>query len=104
MWGRRMGTDPGTTPAAATPTSLEAPSREATSLEELGGVDEAALREAEKFIEAEEGAVNRMGGWIGRAIGVVAIAMSLFHLYAAYAIVPTQELRYGHVGFTLFLT
>ncbi len=82
-----MGTNPETTPALVTET-----------------VDEASLREAEKFIEAEEGAVNRMGGWIGKAISVVAIAMSLFHLYAAYAIVPTQELRYGHVGFTLFLT
>jgi TRAP transporter 4TM/12TM fusion protein len=84
-----MSTEPGTTPTAPAP---------------LEAVDEAALREAEKFIEAEEGAVNRMGGWIGKAIATVAIVMSLFHLYAAYAIVPTQELRYGHVGFTLFLT
>ena len=30
--------------------------------------------------------------------------MSLFHLYAAYAIVPTQELRYTHVAFTLVLS
>ena len=30
--------------------------------------------------------------------------MSLFHLYAAYAIVPTQELRYIHVAFTLVLS
>ena len=29
--------------------------------------------------------------------------MSLFHLYAAYDIVPTQELRYIHVGFVLVL-
>ena len=28
--------------------------------------------------------------------------MSLFHLYAAYAIVPTQELRAIHVAFVLF--
>ncbi|MDB5364329.1 MAG: C4-dicarboxylate transporter permease [Rhodospirillales bacterium] len=85
-------------------TNPEMPATAPTTLEALGPVDEAALREAEKFIEAEEGAVNRMGGWIGQAIAAVAIAMSLFHLYAAYAIVPTQELRYGHVGFTLFLT
>ena len=30
--------------------------------------------------------------------------MSLFHLYAAYAIVPTQELRYTHVAFTMILS
>ena len=30
--------------------------------------------------------------------------MTLFHLYAAYAIVPTQELRYIHVAFTLVLS
>ena len=30
--------------------------------------------------------------------------MSLFHLYAAYSIVPTQELRYTHVAFTLILS
>ena len=34
----------------------------------------------------------------------LAIGMSLFHLYAAYAIVPTQELRYTHVGFVLLLS
>ena len=33
----------------------------------------------------------------------VAVVMSLFHLYAAYAIVPTQQLRMIHVGFVLFL-
>src|SRR3989442_11390953 len=30
--------------------------------------------------------------------------MSLFHLYSAYAIVPTQVLRPVHVGFVLFLS
>src|SRR3546814_7214006 len=30
--------------------------------------------------------------------------MSLFHMYAAYAIVPTQTLRPIHVGFVLFLS
>ena len=33
----------------------------------------------------------------------IAVAMSLFHLYAAYEIVPTQELRYTHVAFVLLL-
>src|SRR5258708_4049719 len=30
--------------------------------------------------------------------------MSVFHLYSAYAIVPTQVLRPVHVGFVLFLS
>ncbi|WP_407523893.1 TRAP transporter permease [Methylobacterium oryzisoli] len=62
-----------------------------------------ALREAEAYIEAEEGATNRLGGVIGLIVTGIAVAMSLFHLYAAYSIVPTQELRYIHVGFTLLL-
>ncbi|MGH8661461.1 MAG: TRAP transporter permease [Burkholderiales bacterium] len=66
-------------------------------------VDEAALRKAEEYIEAEEGATNRLAGLLGRMVTAVAVFMSLFHLYAAYAIVPTQELRMIHVGFVLFL-
>src|SRR3712207_1671752 len=34
----------------------------------------------------------------------IAVVMSLFHLYSAYFIVPTQELRYTHVGFVLLLS
>ena len=63
-----------------------------------------ALQKAEEFIEAEEGAINRLAGWLGAFAASVAIIMSLFHLYAAYAIVPTQRLRMIHVGFVLFLT
>src|SRR5215207_10615555 len=63
-----------------------------------------ALQKAEAFIEAEEGAANRLMGWAGRISTAIAVAMSLFHLYAAYAIVPTQELRYIHVAFTLILS
>ncbi|MBI4207207.1 MAG: TRAP transporter fused permease subunit [Betaproteobacteria bacterium] len=66
-------------------------------------VDEAALKKAEEYIEAEEGATNRLGGFLGRFVTTVAVIMSFFHLYAAYAIVPTQELRMFHVGFVLFL-
>jgi len=66
-------------------------------------VDEAALKKAEEYIEAEEGATNRLAGLLGRFVMAVAVIMSLFHLYAAYAIVPTQQLRMIHVGFVLFL-
>ncbi|MBI1991470.1 MAG: TRAP transporter large permease subunit [Betaproteobacteria bacterium] len=67
-------------------------------------VDEAALKKAEQYIEAEEGAINRLTGLLGRFVVVVAVVMSFFHLYAAYAIVPTQQLRMVHVGFVLFLS
>ncbi|MBI3042350.1 MAG: TRAP transporter fused permease subunit [Betaproteobacteria bacterium] len=66
-------------------------------------VDEAALKKAEQYIEVEEGATNRLGGFLGHFVVVVAVVMSFFHLYAAYAIVPTQQLRMIHVGFVLFL-
>src|SRR3970282_1672278 len=66
-------------------------------------VDEAALKKAEEYIEAEEGATSRLTGLLGRFVTVVAVIMSFFHLYAAYAIVPTQQLRMIHVGFVLFL-
>ncbi|MGE0718720.1 MAG: TRAP transporter permease [Alphaproteobacteria bacterium] len=66
-------------------------------------VDSAALEKAEEFIEQEEGATNRLGGWVGWAITALAVAMSLFHLWAAYDIVPTTLLRQVHVGFALVL-
>ena len=62
-----------------------------------------ALHKAEEFIEAEEGAANKLQGWLGAFVVVVAFVMSAFHLYTAYAIVPTQTLRPVHVGFVLFL-
>ncbi len=72
-----------------------------------------ALRKAEEFIEADEGAVNRLSGLAGQAVTTVAVAMSLFHLYAAVAgawpfsdfpIIATQPLRYAHVAFVLVLS
>ncbi len=69
-----------------------------------GAISEEALRKAEALIEQEEGAVNRLAGWPGMIVTSIAVAMSLFQLYAAYAIVPTQELRYTHVAFVLLLS
>ena len=62
-----------------------------------------ALEEADKFIEAEEGAASRHVGWRAALVTAVAVGMSVFHLYVAYAIEPTQTLRPIHVGFVLFL-
>ena len=47
----------------------------------------------------EEGAANRLSGLAGTIVTAIAVAMTLFHLYAAYDIVPTQPLRYIHVAF-----
>ena len=66
-------------------------------------VSEEALHKAEEFIEAEEGAANKLKGWLGIFVTTVAFVMSVFHLYAAYGIVPTYTLRPVHVGFVLFL-
>jgi len=57
----------------------------------------------EHFIEEEEGAFNRLSGWVGAAITAVAVFVSLFHLYAAYDIVPAHVLRPAHVGMVLVL-
>ncbi|MFZ5691235.1 MAG: TRAP transporter permease, partial [Pseudomonadota bacterium] len=67
-------------------------------------IESERLRKAEEFIEQEEGATNRLSGWAGTIVTTIAVAMSLFHLYAAYEIVPTQELRYTHVAFVLLLS
>ena len=66
-------------------------------------VSDDALHKAEAYIEAEEGAANKLKGWLGVFVVAVAFVMSAFHLYTAYAIVPTQTLRPVHVGFVLFL-
>src|SRR5260221_7609983 len=66
-------------------------------------IDAEALKKAEEYIEAEEGARNKLRGWLGVFVSVVAVVLSVFHLYTAYAIVPTQVLLPVHVGFVLFL-
>ena len=71
---------------------------------DLPAIDAEALRKAEQFIEAEEGASNKLRGALGIFASATAVVMSLFHLYTAYAIVPAQVLRPVHVGFVLFLS
>ena len=67
------------------------------------GEDVSGLLKAEAYVEQEEGLTNRLSGWAGTIVTSIAAVMSLFHLYAAYEIVPTQEMRYIHVGFVLVL-
>src|SRR5215212_915886 len=66
-------------------------------------IDAAALQKAEEYIEQEEGAANKLKGRLAIFITLTAVVMSAFHLYTAYAIVPTQPLRPVHVSFVLFL-
>src|SRR3954467_12968792 len=67
-------------------------------------VSEEALARAEEMIEREEGVQNKLAGALAAFVAVVAVAMSLFHLYTAYAIVRPEHLRAIHVAFVLFLT
>lgn len=66
-------------------------------------IDDLTQAQLDSFIKQEEGDANDYRGWIGIFITLVAVGMSLFHLYAAYSIVPTQVLRTVHVGIVLFL-
>ena len=67
-------------------------------------ISEEQLRKAEEYVQQEEGAANRLSGWVGVVVTGIAVAMTLFHLYAAYDIVPTIPLRYTHVAFVLLLS
>src|SRR5215475_7744790 len=90
---------PAMSPAEAVPD----PRLASQGLASQGAISGEALRKAEEFVEAEEGAANRLIGWAGIIVTVIAVAMTLFHLYAAYDIVPTQPLRYTHVAFVMVL-
>ncbi len=71
---------------------------------EAEALDTATAAKVEALIEQEEGAQNRFRNWLAPACTIGAVAMSVFHLYAAIDIVPTMYQRYIHVGFTLALT
>jgi TRAP transporter 4TM/12TM fusion protein len=62
-----------------------------------------ALERAEAMIEQEEGAHNKLSGWLAAFVTTIAVVMSVFHLYTAYAIVRPEHLRAIHVAFVLFL-
>jgi TRAP transporter 4TM/12TM fusion protein len=67
-------------------------------------ISEEALKEAEKYIEEEEGPSRRLTGKMDVFITAVAVLMSLIHLYAAVGIIMTQVLRGIHVMLVLFLS
>ena len=61
-----------------------------------------ALKKAEEYIEEEEGATNHYTGWLATALTAAAIVMSLFHLYAAFAIVPALTVAVTYMSFFSF--
>lgn len=79
------------------------PTSSAGPVPAAAAISEDAREKLEHYIEAEEGEFNRLGGWIGMAIAALAVFVSLFHLYAAYDIVPAHILRPAHVGMVLSL-
>ncbi len=81
--------------------SVEPGRRDAAPLERVSAE---AMARAEEMIELEEGATNRLSGMLARFVTLVAVVMSLFHLYTAYAIVRPEHLRATHLAFVLFLT
>ena len=66
-------------------------------------IDSETQEKLDAFIKQEEGDSNDYQGLLAKFITLVAVGMSLFHLYAAYSIVPTQQLRVIHVALVLFL-
>ena len=60
-------------------------------------------KKIEEYIEQEEGASHRLQGLPLFFLSLLAVFMSLFHLYAAYEIVPTQLMRSAHVAMVLSL-
>ncbi|MGE0850335.1 MAG: TRAP transporter permease [Hyphomicrobiaceae bacterium] len=88
--------------------------REATFDEVAAGAElaEDKRKRVQELIEEEEGATNRLGGWLGKAVMAFAIGVSVLHLYAAAAgsppfwrtpIIATYTLRPLHVGLVLAL-
>jgi TRAP transporter 4TM/12TM fusion protein len=67
-------------------------------------VSQEALARAEEMIEREEGVQHKHVGWLAALVATVAVGMSLFHLYTAYAIVRPEHLRATHVALVLFLS
>ena len=68
-------------------------------------VAEAALKEAEKYVEEDEGLVDAIPpGLANKVVTLIAIVMSLVHLYAAVGIITPHILRGIHVMFVAGLT
>ncbi len=68
-------------------------------------VAEEAIKEAEKYVEEDEGLVDAIPpGLANKVVTLIAIVMSLVHLYAAVGIITPHILRGIHVMFVSGLT
>ena len=56
-----------------------------------GELSQEQLRKVEEFIEEEEGSFNRYKGWLAPFLVAVAVASSVFHLYAAKEIARARR-------------
>ena len=66
-------------------------------------MDKNTQKEVDSLIRQEEGDSHEFKGTFAIFLTLAAVVMSIFHLYAAYSIVPTIALRVLHVGIVLFL-
>jgi TRAP transporter 4TM/12TM fusion protein len=66
-------------------------------------LSEEQKKRLEEFIEEEEGAQNRYKGGLAVFLTLLAVIMSIVHMYAAVEIVPAYILRPLHVAFALTL-
>jgi len=66
-----------------------------------GDLDAETRQRVESLIKEEEGDTSSYRGVLAVVLTLVAVGMSLFHLYSAYAIVPAQLLRMTHVVMVL---
>jgi len=64
-------------------------------------LDEKTQETVDSLIRQEEGDAHQYKGFLAIFLTLAAVVMSLFHLYSAYSIVPTLQLRVVHVGFVL---
>ena len=79
------------------------PQHQAERAQLSADIEAGALAKAEEYIEQEEGAANRLKGWLAVFVTLLAVAMSGWHLYSAYSIVQAQTLRATHLAFVLAL-
>ena len=66
-----------------------------------GDLDAETRQRVESLIKEEEGDTSSYRGVLAVILTLIAVGMSLFHLYSAYAIVPAQIMRMTHVVMVL---
>ena len=76
---------------------------QSTGREQPAPMQEAGPVDHEAILERYEGATRRLAGIVGQAVGLLAAAMSAYHLWAALAYLPAHQMRAIHLGFGLML-